>query len=59
MQGVAGSSPAASTTFGFNNPLREPEKPLLISFLGFFMSEVISCDSLKSTLFSSTFGSTR
>lgn len=28
MQGVTGSSPVASTIFGFNNP-KKPEKPLL------------------------------
>ena len=30
--------PTASTKLGFNNPLKEPEKPLLISLSGFFMS---------------------
>ena len=38
MQGVAGSSPAASTKFRFNNLPREPEKPFLIKLSGFFMS---------------------
>jgi hypothetical protein len=41
MQGVTGSSPVASTTLGFYNPLKEPGKPFRTSFSGFFMSKAI------------------